>query len=60
MGKVKQMALEQEEKYIQKTIEEGGDSQQEILNNIYKRNIIFHSQDQIEDIIYFYLEENKP
>ena len=60
MGKVKQMALEQEEKYIQKTIEEGGDSQQEILNNICKRNIIFHSQDQIEDIIYFYLEENKP
>tara|TARA_R100001224_G_scaffold68889_1_gene41703 strand:- start:98 stop:280 length:183 start_codon:yes stop_codon:yes gene_type:complete len=60
MSKVKQMAFEDEEKYIQKIIEEGGDSQQEILNNIYKRNIIFHSQDQIEDIIYFYLEENKP
>ena len=59
MGKVKQMALEQEEAYIQKTIEEGGDSQQEILNNIYKRDIIFHSQDQIEDIIFDYLNEKR-
>ena len=57
MGKVKQMALEQEEAYIQKTIEEGGDSQQEILNNIYKRDIIFHSQDQIEDIIFDYFND---
>ncbi len=57
MGKVKQMALEQEEAYIQKTIEEGGDSQQEILNNIYKRNIIFHSQDQIEEIIFDYFND---
>ena len=60
MGKVKQMAFDQEEKYIQKTIEEGGDSQQEILNNVYKRDIQFHSQDQIEDIIFDYLQENKP
>ncbi len=60
MGKVKQMAFDQEEKYIQKTIEEGGDSQQEILHNIYKRDIIFHSQDVIEDLIYDYLEDNKP
>ena len=59
MGKVKQMAFDQEEKYIQKTIEEGGDSQQEILNNVYKRDIQFHSQDQIEDIIFDYLQENK-
>ena len=59
MGKVKQMAFEQEEAYIQKTIEEGGDSQQEILNNIYKRDINFHSQDQIEDIIYDYLNEKR-
>ena len=60
MGKVKQMAFDREEKYIQKTIEEGGDSQQEILNNVYKRDIQFHSQDQIEDIIFDYLQENKP
>ena len=60
MGKVKQMAFDQEEKYIQKTIEEGGDSQQEILNNVYKRDIQFHSKDQIEDIIFDYLQENKP
>ena len=60
MGKVKQMAFDQEEKYIQKTIEEGGDSQQEILNNVYKRDIQFHSQDQIEYIIFDYLQENKP
>ena len=60
MGKVKQMAFDQEEKYIQKTIEEGGDSRQEILHNIYKRDIIFHSQDVIEDLIYDYLEDNKP
>ena len=60
MGKVKQMALEQEEAYIQKTIEEGGDSRQEILHNIYKRDIIFHSQDVIEDLIFDYLEDNKP
>ena len=60
MGKVKQMAFDQEEKYIQKTIEEGGDSQQEILHNVYKRDIQFHSQDQIEDIIFDYLQENKP
>jgi|TARA_A100001201_G_scaffold2581_1_gene6534 dihydroxyacetone kinase-like predicted kinase len=60
MGKVKQMAFDQEEKYIQKTIEEGGDSQQEILNNVYKRDIQFHSQDQIEDIIFDYFQENKP
>ena len=60
MGKVKQMAFDQEEKYIQKTIEEGGDSQQEILNNVYKRDIQFHSQDQIEDIIFDYSQENKP
>lgn len=60
MGKVKQMAFEDEEKYIQKTIEEGGDSRQEILHNIYKRDIIFHSQDVIEDLIFDYLEDNKP
>ena len=60
MGKVKQMAFEEEEKYIQKTIEEGGDSRQEILHNIYKRDIIFHSQDVIEDHIYDYFEDNKP
>jgi hypothetical protein len=60
MGKVKQMAFDQEEKYIQKTIEEGGESRQEILFNIYKRDIIFHSQDKIEDLIYDYLEDNKP
>ena len=60
MGKVKQMAFEDEEKYIQKTIEEGGESRQEILYNIYKRDIIFHSQDVIEDLIYDYLEDNKP
>ena len=36
------------------------DSQQEILNNVYKRDIQFHSQDQIEDIIFDYLQENKP
>ena len=35
MGKVKQMAFDQEEKYIQKTIEEGGESRQEILHNVY-------------------------
>ena len=57
MGKVKQMALEQEEAYIQKTIEEGGGSQQEILNNVYKRDIIFHSQDQIEEIIFDYFND---
>ena len=60
MGKGKQKAFDQEEKYIQKTIEEGGDSQQEILNNVYKRDIQFHSQDQIEDIIFDYFQENKP
>ena len=54
------MAFEDEEKYIQKTIEEGGESRQEILYNIYKRDIIFHSQDVIEDLIYDYLEDNKP
>ena len=60
MSKVKQMAFEDEEKYIQKTIEEGGESRQEILHNIYKRDNIFHSQDVIEDLIYDYLEDNKP
>ena len=60
MSKVKQMAFEDEEKYIQKTIEEGGESRQEILHNIYKRDIKFHSQDVIEDLIYDYLEDNKP
>ena len=60
MSKVKQMAFEQEEEYIQKTIEESGDSRQEILHNIYKRDIIFHSQDIIEDLIYDHLEDNKP